>query len=164
MSTHIPSAASKMTSRLAELRSHIPPGQFLRYLVVGGFNTLFGYGCYAAFTALLQPRLAHGYIVANLLAGFINITFSYLGYKWFVFKTKGNYLREWIRAVAVYSSAILVGTALLPVLVFAIRRTTRFDSAAPYIAGAVLIGFTTIYSFLGHRHFSFRTPKPDSPA
>ena len=162
MSTQSPSAITKNANRFAELKSHIPPGQFLRYLVVGGFNTLFGYGCYAALTVMLQPRLPHGYIVANLLAGLINITFSYLGYKWFVFKTKGNYLREWIRAVAVYSTAILVGTALLPVLVFAIRRTTRFDIAAPYIAGAVLVGFTTIYSFLGHRHFSFRTPKPDS--
>ncbi len=154
----------ELAAKLGSLASHIPPGQFFRYLVVGGVNTLFGYGCYAALTALFQPRLAHGYIVANLLAGIISITFSYLGYKWFVFKTKGNYLREWIRAVAVYSTAILVGTALLPVLVLIIRRTTRFDAEAPYIAGAVLIGFTTIYSFLGHRHFSFRTPKSDSPA
>ncbi len=164
MTPQSPPATTKAANRFAELKSHIPPGQFFRYLVVGGFNTLFGYGCYAALTAALQPRLAHGYIVANLLAGLVNITFSYLGYKWFVFKTRGNYLREWLRALAVYSSAILVGTALLPVLVFAIRRSTRFDAAAPYIAGAVLIGFTTIYSFLGHRHFSFRTSKPGSAA
>ena len=153
---------TESVTSVKSLTSHIPPGQFFRYLMVGAVNTVFGFGCYAALTALLQPRLSHGYIVANLLAGLINITFSYLGYKWFVFKTKGNYLREWTRAVAVYSTAILLGTALLPVLVFLIRHTTRFDSAAPYIAGAVLIGFTTIYSFLGHRHFSFRSSEPDS--
>jgi len=45
---------------------------------------------------------------------------------------------------------------LLPVFVYAIRRWTGVYNAAPYIAGAVLIGCTTIYSFLGHRKFSFR--------
>ena len=154
----------EFATKLGSLTSHIPPGQFFRYLIVGGVNTLFGYGCYALLTAILQPRIPHGYVVANLLASVINISFSYLGYKWLVFKTRGNYLREWLRALAVYSTAILVGTALLPVIVFVIRRTTRFASAAPYIAGAILIGFTTIYSFLGHRNFSFRTPRAKSAA
>jgi len=141
------------------LTNHIPPGQFFSYLVVGGFNTLFGFGLYALLTAALQSRFQHGYIVANLLASLISVTFSYLGYKWCVFKTKGNYLREWLRAVTVYSGAIVANTALLPVLVFFIRRTSRFTHSAPYLAGALLIGLTAVYSFLGHRNFSFRQEK-----
>lgn len=107
--------SNEFAAKLESLASHIPPGQFFRYLVVGGINTLFGYGCYAALTAVLQPRLSHGYIIANLLSGIINTTFSYLGYKWFVFRTKGNYLREWVRAVAVYSTAVVAGTPDLAV-------------------------------------------------
>jgi hypothetical protein len=45
----------------------------------------------------------------------------------------------------------------VPVLVHAIRRWTPYFAAAPYIAGAVLIGGSTVYSFLGHKKFSFRT-------
>jgi len=156
-----PNGESANRTGFSELTSHIPRGQFFSYLVVGGFNTLFGFGVYALLTAVLQKRFPHGYIVANLLASFISITFSYLGYKWFVFKTKGNYLREWLRAVAVYSSAILIGTALLPVFVFCIRRTSGFDHAAPYLAGALLTGFTAVYSFLGHKNFSFRRESQD---
>jgi putative flippase GtrA len=145
---------------LAALGGHFPPGQFGRYLLVGAGNTLFGYGTFAFFVAILDPVVPHGYILASLISSVINITVSYLNYKWFVFKTKGNYLREWARCVVVYSGAIVINAALLPVVVFAIRRWTSFFAAAPYIAGAVLIGCTTIYSFVGHKNFSFRSPNP----
>jgi hypothetical protein len=32
---------------IAKLTRHIPPGQFGRYLLVGAWNTLFGYGSFA---------------------------------------------------------------------------------------------------------------------
>jgi putative flippase GtrA len=153
-----PQASSGERSWLAALNRHFPPGQFGRYLLVGVGNTLFGYGSFALLVAILDRVMPHGYILASALSGVLNVTMSYLNYKWFVFKTKGNYLREWARCVAVYSSAIVLNTLLLPVFVFAIRRWTNLFAAAPYIAGAVLIGCTTIYSFVGHRKFSFRSP------
>jgi putative flippase GtrA len=143
---------------LALLAKHFPPGQFGRYLLVGVFNTAFGYGTFALFVAILDRAMPHGYILASVISSVMNITVSYLNYKWFVFKTKGNYLREWARCVAVYSSAIVINVLLLPVVVYAIRRWTNLFAAAPYIAGAVLIGCTTIYSFVGHKNFSFRSP------
>ena len=143
---------------MGNLTRHIPPGQFGRYLLVGAWNTLFGYGPYAFFTAILSPIIPHGYIAASVISSLLNISVSYLGYKWFVFKTKGNYLREWIRCVGVYSGGILFGVLALPVLVLVIRRNTRFVTQAPYIAGAILTVFMVVYSFLGHKKFSFRTP------
>jgi putative flippase GtrA len=137
---------------------HIPPGQFGRYLLVGAWNTLFGYGCFAFFTAILSSMIPHSYIVASVISSLLNISVSFLGYKWFVFKTKGNYLREWIRCVGVYSGGILFGVLTLPVLVVIIRRNTRFVAQAPYIAGALLTAFMVVYSFVGHRKFSFRSP------
>jgi putative flippase GtrA len=137
---------------------HIPPGQFGRYLLVGAWNTLFGYGCFAFFTAILSPMIPHSYIVASVISSLLNITVSFLGYKWLVFKTKGNYLREWIRCVGVYSGGILFGVLTLPVLVVMIRRNTRFVAQAPYIAGALLTAFMVVYSFVGHKKFSFRSP------
>jgi putative flippase GtrA len=142
----------------AELTQHIPPGQLGRYLLVGAWNTLFGYGTFALFTALLNPVVRHSYIWASLLSSLLNITVAFLGYKWFVFKTRGNYLREWMRCVAVYSGGIIFGLIALPVLVVLIRHNTRFFAGAPYIAGAVLTVFVVCYSFLGHKKFSFRTP------
>jgi len=152
-----PQTSTRGRPWLDALARHFPPGQFARYLVVGVFNTLFGYGTFALLVAILDRVMPHGYILASVISGIVNITVAYFNYKFFVFKTKGNYLREWARCVAVYSSAIALNTLLLPVAVFAIRRWTNLYVAAPYIAGAVLIGCTTIYSFLGHKRFSFRT-------
>jgi putative flippase GtrA len=142
---------------LAALTAHFPPGQFARYLAVGAWNTLFGYSLYAALTALLTPLIPYSYMVASLLANVVSITVAFLGYKWFVFKTKGNYLREWARCVAVYSGAIAIGLMLLPILVGAVRHYTRYQRQAPYIAGAMLTGVSVVFSFVGHRKFSFRT-------
>lgn len=147
---------------LATAASHIPPRQFARYLVVGAWNTAFGYGTFAALTALLTPKVPHAYITAALLSSLLNITVAFLGYKWFVFQTKGNYLKEWLRCVAVYSSSLLLTLLLLPVLVVAIRRVTSDERSAPYLAGALMTCLGAIYSFFGHKRFSFRTEAPSS--
>lgn len=141
------------------ITSHIPPGQFLRYLVVGGWNTLFGYSTYALFTALLMPRVRFGYILASVFSSLLNITVAYFGYKFFVFKTKGNYLAEWFRCILVYGSGMVPGLVLLPLLVTALHYIFHLQRSAPYIAGALLMGFGVIYSFFGHKHFSFRVPE-----
>ena len=142
----------------ASLTRHVPPGQFGRYLLVGAWNTLFGYGTFALFTAVLNPIVPHSYIWASLLSSLLNITVAYFGYKWFVFKTKCNYLREWMRCVAVYSGGIIFALLALPALVVLIRHNTRFFAQAPYIAGAFLMVVVVVYNFFGHKKFSFREP------
>ena len=143
-------------SRFSALTRHIPPGQFARYLVVGLWNTAFGYATFAFFTALLDKVVPQSYMLASVLSSCINISVSFLGYKWFVFKTKSNYLREWIRCVGVYGSNILFGLALLPIMVFVLRHHFGLQRQAPYVAGALLTGITVIVSFFGHKHFSFK--------
>ena len=152
-----PGFANKCSTTLMR---QFPPGQFGRYLLVGAGNTLFSYGSYAALTALLTPHIPHAYILAAVLANLLGITFSYLNYKWLIFKTKGNYVREWIRCVAVYSGAGLFGVVVLPGLVFLIRRFTPMYASAPYSAGAVIAAATVVVSFTGHKNFTFRSAKP----
>lgn len=135
--------------------NHFPPGQFGRYLVVGVANTIFGYGTYAGLTALLTPHIPFAYMVSSVISIFLNFTFSFLNYKRFIFKTKGNYLREWSRSIVVYSGMFAVSVTILPVLVFLIRHLTMATSSAPYIAGAIQMGVVSCVGFLGHRHFSF---------
>jgi|ERR1035441_8976434 putative flippase GtrA len=140
---------------------HFPPGQFGRYLVVGLCNTVFGYSTYVLLTFLLTPYVPYPYVVAIVFAYFLNVTFSFLSYKWFIFKTGGNYLSEWIRCLTVYIGGVVLGTALLPAAVFGIRRLTPFNASAPYVAGALLMGINVIVGFLGHKNFSF-SPSRDA--
>ncbi|MGA3210744.1 MAG: GtrA family protein [Terriglobales bacterium] len=147
-----------LRSRFAELTRHIPPGQLGRYLLVGVWNTAAGYGIYAGLVALLGNRIPYSYLAASLLGNIFGITLSFLGYKWFVFKTKGNYLREWARCVLVYSGAMVVGLILLPPMVFVVSHVTAKPKAAPYIAGALVMGVNVLISFFGHKKISFRQP------
>jgi uncharacterized membrane protein YGL010W len=89
----------------------------------------------------------------------MNITFAFLTYKWFIFKTKGNYLREWMRCVLVYSGGVAISTALLPVVVYGLRHLTAARASAPYWAGATLMGITVIGGFLGHKNFTYAPRK-----
>jgi len=147
-------------SRLAARLVHnFPPGQFARYFVVGVCNTLFSYGSYAALTAVLMPYIPFAYVVASVTAGLLSITFSYLMYKRFVFKTKGGYLREWLRCIVVYGGVSLPGVVLLPLFVYLLRHFTPADKSAPYIAGAMQLAVGAIAGFLSHKNFSFAPPR-----
>lgn len=143
--------------------NHFPPGQFGRYLAVGLVNTVFGYSTYAGLTALLTPHIPFAYMLASVISSFINITFSFLNYKRFIFKTRGNYLREWSRCVLVYGSTMFVGTIVLPFAVFAVRALSPARASAPYIAGGLLMGANILAGFLGHKNFSF-APQRERPS
>jgi putative flippase GtrA len=156
----------------------------MRYLLVGLWNTAFGYLTYAVLTWVLSRHVAFGYMYAAVLSNFIAISVAFLGYKWFVFKTHGNYLREWLRCFVVYGAAALPGLLLLPLVVNALINIFHVPSGgksgaaahfqfsaqylhstfltAPYIGGAILTAGTVIFSFFGHRHFSFRTRGMDN--
>jgi len=94
----------------------------------------------------------YAWLLSNLLA----ITAAFLAYKWFVFKTRGNYLVEWIRCFGVYGSGFLFGVIALPITVAVLRRVLHRPDFAPYIGVALLTSVTVILSFLGHRNFSFK--------
>jgi putative flippase GtrA len=142
----------------AQIARHFPVAQVARYLIVGVWNTFFGYGLYALFTYLLTGIVPYAYMLASVLSNVIAITVAFLGYKWFVFKTKGNYLREYLRCYVVYGTAFLVSLALLPVLVALLDLVIR-PAYAPYVAGAILTVGTVLVSFIGHRHYSFARDK-----
>lgn len=176
---------------LQRLVNLFPGGQFLRYVLVGGFNTVFGYGTFAGILFLLNHVVPQRYlyltvIAASLISTPLNITVAYFGYKLFVFKTRGNYLVEWFKCFGVYGVGMLPGlfalsavTRLLqatfhahgPALHHAVdalaahlhgaalagvRKASTGHAAAGYVAGALVQGFTTIFSFVGHKKVTFK--------
>jgi putative flippase GtrA len=151
---------------IKRLTKHIPPDQLVRYLVVGVWNSAFGYGCFFAFTKLFvhlvptQPSLMAS---ASLVAAtFVNVTVSFFGYKLFVFRTKGNAFREYRRSFLVYLPVLAVGAVVIAPLTALIGHIDRVQAWAPYIAGAILQVITVMVSFIGHKHVSFKQDgRPD---
>jgi putative flippase GtrA len=133
-----------------------PRLQFLRYIVVGAFNTLFSYGVFALLTWLMRGLGSYSYMYAAVLSNFVAISVAFLGYKWFVFRTKGNYLIEWIRCFGVYGTSALIGIGGLPVLVTILRRLLPNPNSAPYLAAAIITVVSMVFSFFGHKNVSFK--------
>lgn len=130
--------------------------QFIRYILVGGFNTVFGYSLFALLNWSFTGLGSYSFMYAAVLANPIAITVAFLGYKWFVFRTRGNYLIEWLKCLGVYGSSMVIGLVGLPILVTILRRTLLKPVQAPYIAAAMLSVITVMFSFLGHKNISFR--------
>ena len=150
-----------MNQSTGEHRTH---WQMVRYLLVGAFNTVFGYSLFAALNFVLQNVGSYSYMLASLLSNLIAITVAFLGYKWFVFKTKGNYLREWIRCLGVYGGGMLLTLAGLPILVPLLRRVVvSRPQAAPYLAAAIMAVVVVVVSFFGHKHISFAVSETARP-
>ena len=136
--------------------SHASLRQFIRYLLVGGFNTLFGYGLFALLNWALTGRLPYAYLFATFFCSLISISIAFLAYKFFVFRTRGHYLREWIRCVSVYASSMVFGMAGMAILVPVLRHSLAKPQQASYLAAALLTSVTVIISFFGHKKISFR--------
>lgn len=184
---------------LQRLVNLFPAGQFVRYLWVGVFNTVFGYISFVVIltllNAVLPARLLYlTVMLASVLGMPLNITVAYLGYKFFVFRTKGNFLGEWLKCFAVYGTGMIPGLIALSALTRFLqsvihRHATSLHSflsaveghlngrslallqhiatgkaMAGYIAGAVVIGVSTIYSFVGHKKVTFRAKADDEPS
>jgi putative flippase GtrA len=130
--------------------------QFIRYLLVGGFNTAFGYSLFALLNWSFTGLGPFSYMYAAVLSNLIAITVAFLGYKWFVFRTRGNYLIEWVRCLGVYGTSIAIGLVGLPILVPILRGRSQHPERAPYFAAAILTGISVIFSYLGHKNISFR--------
>src|SRR5581483_6530194 len=90
--------------------------QVARYILVGAFNTGFGYGLFVALNYVFRRLGVYGSEIASLLSNIIAITVAFLGYKWFVFRTRGNYLREWLRCISVYGTSMIFSLIMLPPL------------------------------------------------
>jgi putative flippase GtrA len=118
----------------------------INYLLVGGWNTVFGYLGFVALYYLFADRVH--YLIIFVVSNILSITNAYIGYKTFVFKTRGNYLREYLRFYLVYSGAIALNFILLPVCVELLRLS-------PPVAQGGLIFINVFFSYFGHKHFSF---------
>lgn len=121
-------------------------GRKFRYLLVGGWNTLFGF--------MAGPVIYYGLhgkvhvVLVGVVAYIMSITMAFITHKLFVFRTKGRWLSEYCRSYVVYGGTAAIGIAALWVLVDGM--------AVPFWIAQVLIMTTTvIISYFGHSKFTF---------
>jgi putative flippase GtrA len=118
----------------------------IRYFFIALWNTIFGYLIGILFYNFLHNCLH--IIIIGIIINFLTITMSFLTYKFFVFKSEGNWLKEYLKCFSVYSFIIMINLLLIWALVDYFR-------IAFWIA-QIIVGFiTTIFSYFGHLLFTF---------
>lgn len=114
----------------------------LRFLFVGGFNTVFAYGVYALLV-LLMP-----YWLALPIQYFITINVSVATMRYYVFQSHGNMLKEFAKAWSVYIGLFFANIAGLFILID-VCHINKFLAQALYLC------FSTILTYILHKYFSF---------
>lgn len=118
--------------------------QKLRFLLVGGFNTVFAYGVYA----FLLKLIGLPYFFALLIQYIITITVSVLTMRYYVFKSVGNFVEEFYKAWSVYIGLFICNFTGLAFLI----QICKID--ALWAQGIYLI-VSTVATYFLHKYFSF---------
>jgi putative flippase GtrA len=126
--------ALRSVRRAAEVR------QFIKFLIVGGLNTLVGYAIFSAFI-LIGTASA----VAVIATTIIGALFNFASTGWIVFRSSETTLLP--RFMVVYAGQGVVNIAMLHAL-----ETIGFT---PLVAQALLLPLITILSFAAMRQFVF---------
>lgn len=139
----------------------------VRYLFVGGWNTLFSYLLFLLLLELLGPTVGslssshlppiawlgrEYYLVVGWIGWIFAVAQSTLTMKYLVFRKGGSYWKQTFRAYFVYIPSQFLGSAVLWFLV-------RIVGLIPQLAALLNIAITVVFSYFGHKYFTFRLPK-----
>ena len=123
-------------------------GDKLRFLLVGVWNTLFS--VLAFNVALLVAGSTH-YLIVFWGVWVVAVVQSTASMKYFAFRSKGGLWRQIGRAYFIY----LPAQGLSSVLMWLGVDVLHFS---PQISQLGTIVMTTVFSYFGHKYFTFRLP------
>ena len=136
-----------MIDRLRRLLSYPLDAQAIRYFFAGLWNTVFGYIVGLLLYHYYGTKI--GVFFVGILANIFAITMSFLTYKLFVFRTIGNWWKEYLKAYFVYGTSAFLGILLLTFFV----DILKFEF---WIAQGVVIVLGVLISYFGHKLFTFK--------
>lgn len=119
----------------------------IRFLLVGGYNTLFSF-CLFYFLQEMLGGTFH-YIVILLFCHLIAVLNSFINLKYFVFRSTKNFFIEYLKVNIIYAVYFVLNALLLYIL-------RDIIGVNIYIAQLICIIILTIGSYFGHKYFSFK--------
>lgn len=126
-------------------------GQPLRFLIVGGINTVVGL---AAYPLLLWrvPWFHVHYFLGLLLVQFLCLVFAFITHKYGTFRARGNVLHEFAKFSSFYLVNYAANWVALPALV-------EFGEINPIIAQVAFALIVVVGSYFWHSRVSFKSAK-----
>lgn len=121
--------------------------QKLRYLLVGGFNTVFAYSIFCLSQFLFGAKLH--YLIILVLVYFVSVSNSFINFRFFVFRSRGHFWREYLKVNFVYLWHLIFNIILLYILK---DRMHINIFVAQFICAIILV----VIVYFAHKHFSFK--------
>lgn len=118
-----------------------------RFLIVGGWNFVFGYFAFAALYYWLNDVLLESLIV--VISSILGITNSFIFHRWLTYHSRGIWWKEYLRFYVVYGGQIILNLVLVAIFV----NYYHFNA---YIVQFLILVTLTLLSYWGHKYFSFR--------
>lgn len=118
-----------------------------RYVLIGLYNTIVGYLLFGLVNYVLGS-FTH-YLVIFGVSFILSLTHAYVGQRYIVFRSTAPWRREYLRFLIVNLTG-MAGNALLLVVFVE-------SGMGLMVAQAISVLIVTVFSYFGHRHFSFRS-------
>lgn len=118
----------------------------IRFLIIGCINAGISYLLYVLFVYLLGEKY---YQVCAFLQWTISTVPSYLNQKFFVFCTKGNYLKEYIKCCSTWALSYFLNVIILEVLV-------RYIIKNVFISQFVSLFLVSVLTYVLFKCFAFK--------
>lgn len=120
--------------------------QIVKFLVIGSLNAAISYIIYAIAVLLLGE--AH-YQLCVILQWTISSVISYFNQKFFVFCTKGNYLKEYLKCCSTWAVSYVLNVIVLEIFV-------RFLIKNVYIAQFISLFIVSAVTYVLFKYFAFK--------
>lgn len=121
----------------------------IRFLLVGGFNTAFGYLLFASIQFTIGKSIT--FFGSLYLSHAIGSSIAFVLYRRFVFPVQGQLLKDFLKFQSVYLVPLISNTFLLPAIILIFNLNA-------YVAQAISMVILTVVSYFGHKYFSFNRP------
>lgn len=126
----------------------------VRFALVGGVNTVFGYGAFVLLELFLGDVLP--YLVVLLVSYVLGVSGAFVLQRWLVFRHEGAWFPAYLRFWSVYVVFLAVNLVLLPVLV----EIVGLPVVPAQLAVLLLVACG---SYAAHSRFSFAKATPTDP-
>ena len=121
----------------------------IRFLFIGGLNAVISYFIFVLAVFVIGDKY---YQICAALQWGISSIFSFVNQKVFVFGTKGNWIREYLKCCATWLISYIMNALILEVLVKYCRMNV-------YLAQILSIFSVSVLTYVLFKYFAFRVKK-----
>lgn len=125
--------------------------RFMRFLVIGCVNAGIAYLIYAVCVFFIG---AEHYKLCATLQWVLSSFTSYFNQKFFVFCTKGNYIKEYIKCCSTWAISYVLNIVLLEIFV-------RFIIKNVYIAQFISMFLVSLVTYVLFKVFAFKSAEKE---